>query len=29
MCAAKLEGAIFEVDSDTGRCRDVRLVRLR
>lgn len=27
--AAKLEGAIFEVDSDTGRCRDVRLVRLR
>ena len=29
MGAAKLEGAIFEVDSDTGRCRDVRLVRLR
>ena len=29
MGAAKLEGAIFEVDSDTGRCRDVQLVRLR
>ena len=29
MGAAKLEGAIFEVDSDTGLCRDVRLVRLR
>ena len=29
MGAAKLEGAIFEVDSDTGRCRDVHLVRLR
>ena len=29
MGAAKLEGVIFEVDSDTGRCRDVRLVRLR
>ena len=27
MGAAKLEGAIFEVDSDTGRCRDVQLVR--
>ena len=29
MGAAKLEGAIFEVDSDTGHCRDVQLVRLR
>ena len=29
MGAAKLEGAIFEVDSDTGRCHDVHLVRLR
>ena len=29
MGAAKLEGAIFEVDGDTGLCRDVRLVRLR
>ena len=29
MGAAKLEGAIFEVESDTGRCRDVQLVRLR
>ena len=29
MGAAKLEGAIFEVESDTGRCRDVHLVRLR
>ena len=29
MGAAKLEGAIFEGDSDTGRCRDVQLVRLR
>ena len=29
MGAAKLEGAIFEVDSDTGLCRDVRPVRLR
>lgn len=29
MGAAKLEGAIFEVDGDTGLCRDVRPVRLR
>lgn len=29
MGAAKLEGAIFEIDSDTGLCRDVRPVRLR
>ena len=27
--AAKLEGASFEVDGDTGLCRDVRPVRLR
>ena len=29
MGACKLEGAIFDIDTETGKCRSVEAVRLR